>query len=211
MTTARAQGKARTRQLFLDAAARLFADRGFHAVSIGELGTAVGVSGPALYRHFPSKEAMLEEILLGTSEFLLQGGSEIVAAAHASDRELLDDLIDFHLAFALAHRDVIRVQDRELGTLPKAANRQVRKLQRQYLDVWAEVLGRIRPELAAADRRVTMHAVFGLLNSTAHNTVAGSANERAILSEAARRVLVGGEGRPQRSSDSSSHPVTMRA
>ena len=62
MTTARAQGKARTRQRFLDAAAHLFADRGFHAVSIGELGTAVGVSGPALYRHFPSKDAMLSLI-----------------------------------------------------------------------------------------------------------------------------------------------------
>lgn len=191
MTTARAQGKARTRQLFLDAAARLFADRGFHAVSIGELGTAVGVSGPALYRHFPSKEAMLEEILLGTSEFLLQGGSEIVAAPHADDRALLIDLIDFHLTFALAHRDVIRVQDRELGTLPQAANRQVRRLQRQYLDLWVEVVGRLRPEIGKPDRQVAMHAVFGLLNSTAHNTVAGSANERAILSGAAQRVLTG--------------------
>ncbi|GAA4479254.1 TetR/AcrR family transcriptional regulator [Microbacterium panaciterrae] len=192
MTTARAQGKARTRQRFLDAAAQLFADRGFHAVSIGELGTAVGVSGPALYRHFPSKEAMLEEILIGTSEFLLQGGSEIVAAPHGSDRELLDALIDFHLTFALTHRDVIRVQDRELGTLPKAANREVRKLQRQYLTVWAEVVGRIRPEVTPADRQVTMHAAFGLLNSTAHNTeVAASADERGILTEAARRVLLG--------------------
>ncbi|MBS1897179.1 TetR/AcrR family transcriptional regulator [uncultured Microbacterium sp.] len=191
MTTARAQGKARTRQRFLDAAAHLFADRGFHAVSIGELGTAVGVSGPALYRHFASKDAMLEEILLGTSEFLLRGGQEILATTPGSDRELLDALIDFHLTFALTHRDVIRVQDRELGTLPAAANRQVRKLQRQYLTLWSEVVARLRPEVAPADRQVTMHAVFGLLNSTAHNTVAGSANERRILTEAARQVLLG--------------------
>jgi AcrR family transcriptional regulator len=192
MTTARAQGKARTRQRFLDAAASLFADRGFHAVSIGELGTAVGVSGPALYRHFPSKDAMLEEILIGTSEFLLQGGAAIVAAPHASDRQLLDDLIDFHVTFALAHRDVIRVQDRELGTLARAANRQVRKLQRQYLDLWADVVARIRPEVSAADRQVAMHAVFGLLNSTAHSTEKlASADERGILSAAARRVLLG--------------------
>lgn len=192
MTTARAQGKARTRQRFLDAAAQLFADRGFHAVSIGELGTAVGLSGPALYRHFPSKDAMLEEILLGTSEFLLQGGSDIVAAPHASDLELLDALIDFHVTFALAHRAVIRVQDRELGTLPAASNRQVRRLQRQYLDLWADVLGRIRPALSPAERQVTMHAAFGLLNSTAHNAERiSTAAERALLVGAARRVLVG--------------------
>ncbi|MBS1674269.1 MAG: TetR/AcrR family transcriptional regulator [Actinobacteria bacterium] len=192
MTTARAQGKARTRQRFLDAAAQLFADRGFHAVSIGELGTAVGLSGPALYRHFPSKDAMLEEILLGTSEFLLQGGSDIVAAPHGSDLELLDALIDFHVTFALAHRAVIRVQDRELGTLPAASNRQVRRLQRQYLDLWADVLGRIRPALSPAERQVTMHAAFGLLNSTAHNTERiSAAAERELLGDAARRVLVG--------------------
>ncbi|MDQ4215553.1 TetR/AcrR family transcriptional regulator [Microbacterium capsulatum] len=192
MTTARAEGKARTRQLFLDAAARLFADRGFHAVSIGELGAAVGVSGPALYRHFASKDAMLEEILIGTSEYLLQGGQRIVAAEHADDAALLDALIDFHLTFALTHRDVIRVQDRELGTLAKAANRQVRKLQRQYLDLWAEVVARMRPDVSAANRQVAMHAVFGLLNSTAHNTdVAASADERGILTVAALRVLLG--------------------
>ncbi|WP_295010445.1 TetR/AcrR family transcriptional regulator [uncultured Microbacterium sp.] len=192
MTTARAQGKARTRQRFLDAAAHLFADRGFHAVSIGELGTAVGVSGPALYRHFPSKDAMLEEILIGTSEYLLQGGQDIVAADSPSDEATLDALIDFHLTFALGHRDIIRVQDRELGTLPTSANRQVRKLQRQYLTLWAEVVGRIRPETTPADRQVAMHAVFGLLNSTAHNRDRlASADERGILSASARRVLVG--------------------
>jgi AcrR family transcriptional regulator len=193
MTTARAQGKARTRRLFLDAAARLFADRGFHAVSIGELGAEVGVSGPALYRHFPSKDAMLEEILLGTSEFLLQSGTAIVAAPYGSDAELLDALIDFHLTFALANRDVIRVQDRELGTLSPTANRQVRKAQRQYLNLWAEVVARLRPDVAPADLQVTMHAVFGLLNSTAHSTdVAASADERGVLAGAARRVLLGG-------------------
>ncbi|HWS51912.1 MAG TPA: TetR/AcrR family transcriptional regulator [Microbacterium sp.] len=191
MATARATGKARTRRRFLDAAARLFAERGFHAVSIGELGAAVGVSGPALYRHFPSKEAMLEEILLGTSEYLLQGAQDIVETSHDSDEALLADFIDFHLEFALAHRDVIRVQDRELGTLPDEANRRVRMLQRQYLNLWVEVVHRIRPEVPVAHLQIVMHAVFGLLNSTSHNAdIAESDDVREILTTASLRVLL---------------------
>ncbi|WP_245861318.1 TetR/AcrR family transcriptional regulator [Microbacterium aurantiacum] len=190
MATARATGKARTRRRFLDAAARLFAERGFHAVSIGELGAAIGVSGPALYRHFPSKDAMLEEILLGTSEYLLQGGKDITGAEHESDDELLRSLVDFHLEFALAHRDVIRVQDRELGNLPEEANRRVRMLQRQYLNLWVEVIGRIRPAVPAAHLQIVMHGVFGLLNSTSHNSdVADSDDVREILASSALRVL----------------------
>lgn len=192
MATARATGKALTRRRFLDAAARLFAERGFHAVSIGELGTEVGVSGPALYRHFPSKEAMLEEILLGTSEYLLQGGQEIAASEHASDESLVRALIDFHLEFALAHRDVIRVQDRELATLPDEANRQVRMLQRQYLNLWADAAGRLRPTESPVQLQVLMHGLFGLLNSTAHNAQSASSDDvRATLTAAALRVLLG--------------------
>jgi hypothetical protein len=55
----------------------------------------------------------------------------------------------------------------------------VRKLQRQYLTLWAGVVGRLRPEIAPADRQVAMHAVFGLLNSTAHSTRSGRLAERA--------------------------------
>ena len=47
------------RTQILAVAAELFAERGFHGVSVGELGAACGISGPALYRHFPSTDAML--------------------------------------------------------------------------------------------------------------------------------------------------------
>lgn len=191
--TTRATGKARTRRRFLDAAARLFAERGFHAVSIGELGAAIGVSGPALYRHFASKESMLEEILLGTSEYLLQGVRDILAEPHDSDEDLLRAFIGFHLEFALSHRDVIRVQDRELGTLSDEANRRVRMLQRQYLNLWVGVVGRLRPDLPAAHLQVLMHAAFGLLNSTSHNAaIADTAVVRTVLTTASLRLLADG-------------------
>lgn len=184
--------KARTRERYLTAGALMFAERGFHAVSIDALGQEVGVSGPAFYRHFDSKEALLAEILVGASERLLGGLAQILDAAGLSDSQRLHRLVDFHLDFALASREVIRLQDRELATLPAESNRQVRRLQRRYLDGWAGLVGRLRPELSLAARRVLMHAVFGILNSTAHNAALASQRKaRAVLSDAAVAAIYG--------------------
>src|SRR5688500_3082847 len=67
------------RDEILRAAAQLFAERGSRAVGVDDVGAAVGVTGPAIYRHFASKDAMLAEMLLRISETLLAGGSERVA------------------------------------------------------------------------------------------------------------------------------------
>ncbi len=52
------------RQL-IAAAERLVAERGYLAVRLEDIGAAAGVSGPAIYRHFPNKEALLVELLVG--------------------------------------------------------------------------------------------------------------------------------------------------
>ena len=62
------------RSQILATAADLFAARGFHGVSVADLGAACGISGPALYKHFPSKQAMLAEMLVSISEELLRVG-----------------------------------------------------------------------------------------------------------------------------------------
>lgn len=189
--TWRSTEKAKTRQRYLDAACRLFADRGFHAVSIDDLGAAVGVSGPAFYRHFTGKEAILGEILIGVSERLVEGLRGILAAEEPP-RETLLSLIDFHVDFATSERDVIRLQDRELASLPDEPNRTVRTLQRRYLDGWVGVLRELHPEATRAELRVRMQGVFGLLNSTAHNSAVDDGTDvRRILGEGAAAVLLG--------------------
>lgn len=69
------------REQILREAARLFAERGFHGVGVDEIGAAVGISGPGLYRHFAGKDAMLAELLVGISGQLLTGGKRRVAEA----------------------------------------------------------------------------------------------------------------------------------
>jgi AcrR family transcriptional regulator len=189
--TWRATEKAQRREQYLSAAGHLFAERGYHAVSIDDLGSAVGASGPALYRHFASKEDMLIELLVSASERLLSG-LESTVAAHDDDYETLRNLIAFHADFALNERDVIRIQDRELANLPPEANHRVRQVQRRYIDGWRVIVARLRPDIPAGDLEVRMHAVFGVLNSTPHNSkLDGRSDVRAVLAETALAALLG--------------------
>lgn len=166
--TERDRAKADRQAAILHEAARLFAERGFSGVSLEELGAAVGVSGPAVYRHFANKQALLGAILVRVSERLLSGGREVVGA-HDSATERLDALIRFHVDFALSDADVIRVQDRDLASLSDDDRHRVRRLQREYVELWMAVLAEIHPTRSEADLRVRAHACFGLINSTPHS------------------------------------------
>ena len=177
-TTHRDRAKAERRALLVDAAARLFAEHGYAAVTIEQLGTAVGISGPAVYRHFAGKQAVLEELLVGVSTRLHAGGREVCAAG-TSAADTLRALIAFHTRFALAETDVIRVQDRDLPSLAPPARSRVRTLQRAYVDDWVTTLRERDPALSDAVARLRVHAAFGLLNSTPH-ALRGSRADRAV-------------------------------
>ncbi|WP_344375700.1 SACE_7040 family transcriptional regulator [Agromyces tropicus] len=166
--TERGRAKADRRAALLDAAARLFAEHGYAGVTLEELGQAAGVSGPAVYRHFPGKAAVLAAILADASRGLLEGGRRTVEEA-ADPAAALRALIRFHVDFALANADVIRVQDRDLDSLDDADAHEVRRLQRAYVELWVGVLARLRPDRAESELRIRAHAAFGLINSTPHS------------------------------------------
>ena len=157
------------REQILQAAAQLFAERGSRAVGVDDVGAAVGVTGPAIYRHFASKDAMLAEMLLRISERLLAGGSERVADAGGDPAAQLRALIAFQVDFALDNPALITVQDRDLGALSEQDAHRVRQLQRRYVEEWVAVLSRLHPQAPPAACRARAHAVFGLINSTPHS------------------------------------------
>lgn len=182
------------RDEILEVAARLFAKSGFHGVSVAELGAACGFSGPALYRHFRSKDAVLAEMLVGTSEELLRVGREIVARAEGAD-PTLRSLIAWHTQFATGNPDIIVVQDRDWAALPTEAREKVRDLQRAYVDLWARQVRRLREEQGRPDpgpkrAKALAHATFGLLNSTPHSALLPKAEMGLLLQEMAYGALV---------------------
>ena len=177
------------REQILTEAAKLFARHGFHGVSIDGIGAAVGVSGPALYRHFPSKEGLLAEMLVGISEHLLAAGQQL-ASEHDDPDALLEALIAFHTDFALRQPELITVQDRDLANLPDAARRRVRGLQRAYLEIWVDALRRAGLAAGEETARVGAHAAFGLMNSTPRSTGRTQAAVAApVLAAMARAAL----------------------
>ncbi|MEU2061804.1 TetR/AcrR family transcriptional regulator [Streptomyces sp. NPDC013455] len=180
------------REQILKEAARLFAERGFHGVGVDEIGAAVGISGPGLYRHFPGKDAMLAELLVGISGQLLTGAKRRLAEAdgRTGASEVLDSLIEGHIDFALDDRPLITLHDRELDRLRDSDRKLVRQLQRQYLELWVEVVREVYPDLTEPAARSAVHSVFGLLNSTPHlgraGTLPGRGTTAALLHRMAR-------------------------
>ena len=125
-----------------------------------------------LYREAPNnieaEQALLGAILVRVSERLRAGGSAVIAADEDPQAQLRA-LVQFHVDFALREADVIRVQDRDLASLSDEDRHTVRRLQREYVALWMEVLARLHPERTESDLRVRAHACFGLINSTPHS------------------------------------------
>ena len=167
--TERDRAKADRQAAILHEAARLFAERGYSGVSLEDLGAAVGVSGPAVYRHFENKQALLGAILVRVSERLRAGGRAVVDAG-GTPEERLHAIIAFHVDFALADADVIRVQDRDLASLRDEDRHTVRRLQREYVELWIGILAGLHESHSESDLRVRAHACFGLINSTPYSS-----------------------------------------
>ncbi|MET9555062.1 TetR/AcrR family transcriptional regulator [Streptomyces sp. NPDC006645] len=180
------------REQILNEAARLFAERGFHGVGVDEIGAAVGISGPGLYRHFAGKDAMLAELLVGISGRLLDGGRKRVAASTGDPAAVLASLIDGHIDFALDDRPLITLHDRELDRLRDSDRKLVRQLQRQYVELWVGVVREIHQDLPEPVARGAVHAVFGLLNSTPHLSPTGRGTPPRAVAETLLRRLAHG-------------------
>ena len=176
------------REEILRTAAGLYARSGFHGVSIDDLGDAVGLSGPGLYRYFPTKDAILGAMLVEVSTTLLDGARAVSAASTDPD-DALEALIGHHIDFALGSPDLIAVQFRDLDSAPVAARSRVRRLQARYVDIWVATVLDLWPGADPERARSAVHAVFGLLNSTPHSARGDRAAMAALLRRMARGAL----------------------
>jgi AcrR family transcriptional regulator len=161
------------RDEIMTVSAGLFAERGFHAVSIDEIGAALGISGPAIYRHFPSKAGLLGRLLVSVSETLVRDATAVTL--ELTDPETrLQALVRGHVEFAMSHRELIVIQDRDLGSLSARDRARVRRLQRRYVEMWVTAVVDRYPTVEEPIARAATHAVFGLLNSTPHSLRLGA-------------------------------------
>lgn len=169
-----------TRERLLENGAALFAAKGFHGVGVEELGESVGLTGPSMYRHFRTKGALLAKMLITVSQSLLEGATEVIEE-NLDPKQTLAALIDRHVEFAISFPDLIKVHERDFGNLEEDDARQVRRLQRRYVELWVDQIQLVRQSESTETARIMAHAVFGMLNSTPRLRTNQQRNEVASL------------------------------
>ncbi len=173
----------------LVAAADLVARRGFHAVSMSDIGQAAGITGSGIYRHFDSKSAVLVSLFEQAIDNLLMDEHTIVESV-ADLRLALNRLIDGQVEFVVGDRELAQVYHNEINNLPDEDSRRLRRKQRMYIEEWVHLLDELRDDLSDADARAMVHAAIGAIQSSLfHNTGLSEDRLRQLLADAGRAVL----------------------
>jgi AcrR family transcriptional regulator len=178
------------KERILSAAADLVARNGFTAVSMEEIGDAVGITASAIYRHYESKSALLVAMLDRVVDKLLSEGQAIASDGLADPQAALARLIDGYIDFVMNDRAAAQVYFREIDQVPPEDRRRLRRNQRLYVEEWVLLRTELRPVIDDATARSLVHAAIGVIQSTLWYS-AGLPEDRlrALLRDAALRVL----------------------
>ena len=152
------------RQRILTAAAELVAERGYHDVGMADIGAAAGITGPAIYRHFDGKSAVLVAMFDHVIDDLSREASEIVATG-GDALATLRGLIQTQVRFVLRDRTLAQVYHNEVANLPEEDRHRLRRKQRLYIEEWVHVLAQLRPDAGDATVRALVHAAVGAIQS----------------------------------------------
>jgi AcrR family transcriptional regulator len=152
------------RQLILTAAAELVAQRGYHDVGMADIGAAAGITGPAIYRHFDGKSAVLAAMCDHAIDDLSREAGEIVAS-RGDALATLRGLIQTQVRFVLRDRTLAQVYHNEVANLPEEDRHRLRRKQRLYIEEWVHVLAQLRPGAGDAAVRALVHAAVGAIQS----------------------------------------------
>jgi AcrR family transcriptional regulator len=163
------------RERILASATSLFEENGFHGAGIDDIAAAAGVTGPAIYRHFKNKDAVLVALFDRLAERLAAILDTVAAEGDGVEhrRQGLETLVRLHVRLAFEERALIVIYISEERNLPDAQRRRVRRFQRAYVEAWADLLRPLRPDLSDDERRTAVHAAIGLLNSTGYRRQVG--------------------------------------
>lgn len=142
----------------IEAAGRLFAERGFHGTSMRDLGTELGLEGSSLYSHIVGKNELLVEVISRGAAMFQGLADDVVAGEEPADHQLRA-LIAGHVRIVVDHLDEARTFLNEARFLPEPAHTSVVEMRRRYQAVFADVIERgisagtwrsdVDPQLAA--------------------------------------------------------------
>jgi AcrR family transcriptional regulator len=160
----------RRRELVVETAARVFAERGYDQTSVHELTEAMGLAAGGLYHYFESKQQLLIEICDQLMDPLLDEARELLAADDDPPDERLRALVRLWVAHVVEHRDHMLVFQQERHLIERGDEwRNVRDGRKQFERLVAGALERVRlaGDAPPVDGRLALAALLGMVNHTA--------------------------------------------
>ncbi|WP_246195637.1 TetR/AcrR family transcriptional regulator [Halopolyspora algeriensis] len=154
------------RGLLLSAATRLFAERGYAAVTIEDIGAAVGITGPSVYSHFASKQDLLASVIARGEAWLEVELERTLAGAHDAV-DALGALMRLYAGFVSDESGFIDILVGEVDHLPAAERHRARQIQREYVTEWVALLREARPELDDSAAGILVHGALTVANDMA--------------------------------------------
>lgn len=155
------------RDTILAVALELFARQGYQATGIDEIGAAAGVSGPAIYRHFPSKLDLLAATFIHSwDQRRLQLRARVAQAD--TPTEQLELLVRDTVENALDERHVLMLYTRELSHLPRDMRNTVLRKQQELTNYWIRVVRRVYPRISLTEARMAVICVHHLIAAIAY-------------------------------------------
>jgi AcrR family transcriptional regulator len=182
----------RRRDLILQSAAELMAERGYPSVSMTQIGAAAGIVGSAVYRHFDSKSTILSELLDRVIKTMLAATREVVSSGKTG-QVLLDAMVQTQTQIVIANRSLVAVYLRDAGNLPADDLRSLRRQQRQLVEEWISQCEAVTPFASESQLRTVVQAVLALINSvcTYENPLPADQQIESLARMAAGALRVG--------------------
>jgi len=188
----------------IDAAARVFAERGYHGTTTQAIADVLGMRQASLYYYFPSKEAALEEVCARGTDGLVEG-AERVMQMEVPPLEKLKLLIASHLAPIETMPDYVRVFINERRYLPDASRKHIGRKSRRIERCFEQVIeagvddGSIR---RGTNARLAMLAVLGMCNAVINWRASDRAKDIGGIANGFAEIVANGlltpEGAPKR-------------
>ena len=163
-------------EVILDAAEKLFFERGFNGVGVDEIGQVAGVTGSAIYRHFDSKDEILAMLFDRVIDSLLTAPTSGDGDPDDELRQLATSLAEL----ARSHRQLAGIWEREHRALAEPYKRRYHRRMRKYIDRWVECLNRTYPGHSAEYLRTAVRAVHAMLLSDATRSGAAATTGYAL-------------------------------
>jgi AcrR family transcriptional regulator len=156
------------RECILDAAVQLFAEYGYHAAPLRDIARIAGIQAASIYHHYPSKQALLVEIM-ETYMQLLNNSTERIIREYTDPLQQFHEIIANHIRMHTTYKAEFFILDTEIRSLEEESRTYILSLRHKYETLLQEILhdGMERGIFHRCDVKITSYAIIAMCTQVA--------------------------------------------